>query len=268
MTLAIAPELHAAPGAIEQKLTLLDRLLDAPTTSARVGASADADAATYLAAARQARAASASALAASDPEAAEQHANDGLELVSRALRAAGSAPSQDEAASRYRRTYERTVRFAEAFDRIAREKGPAVVALLDRAQWNAALAEARGLADSGDFARANEHLDRCAADIETALSEARANETLVHELVFATREEAYHYELKRNDSYAMLVDLLERGGERASLAALKRELEHNREVRSEAEALFARGEVDAAVERLERSTEALARALRRSGVGF
>ena len=131
------------------------------------------------------------------------------------------------------------------------------------------LREAQSFAADGRHREANEVLQVAAATVERALSAARDRETLVQELSFQTAAEEFDYELRRNESYEMLVRLLEqREGAAAALQEMRDVVERNRVAREEARDMFARGEADAAILALETRSEAMARVLRRSGLVF
>ena len=99
---------------------------------------------------------------------------------------------------------------------------------------------------------------------------ARDQETLLHELNFSTPEEEYDYEQQRNMSYRMLVKILEskKADNPEGLEKIRTAVERNTIIREEAESLLKRGEVRAAIIRLEEGTESLARVLRMSGLVF
>jgi len=97
----------------------------------------------------------------------------------------------------------------------------------------------------------------------------RRGDTLVRSLNFATKREEYDYEIDRNDTHRMLVNVLleER---RASNPALDRSvrnfLDEAARLRGEAEQQAQKGGFDAAIKTLEDSTRELVRAIRGAGV--
>lgn len=147
--------------------------------------------------------------------------------------------------------------------RISAEKGEAAGGVETTREIERALAEAERLATS-DIASARIALDRGYLVAKAAIGSMRSGDTLVRSLNFATPQEEYHYELDRNDTHLMLVQVLlkDKGG----LPASQQYVENARGLRSQAEATAGRGDHAAAIRLLEDSTRELVRAIRGAGV--
>ena len=93
---------------------------------------------------------------------------------------------------------------------------------------------------------------------------------LLRELSFENLEEEYAYEVERNESYVMIIDLLQKKSatSQASADYVKKMIEANAKKREEAELLVKNGEVEQGITLLEKSTDKLSRALRVSGASF
>lgn len=100
---------------------------------------------------------------------------------------------------------------------------------------------------------------------KASIGSMRSGDTLVRSLSFASKEEEYHYELDRNDTHRMLLDLLAR--KQAGEDSLgKGFVEKAGELRRRAEESARSGNFASAVEMLEGATRELVRAIRSAGV--
>ena len=98
---------------------------------------------------------------------------------------------------------------------------------------------------------------------KVAIGAMRGGDTLVRTLSFANKEEEYLYEVDRNDTHRMLLNLLLEGARAGqSQAAVGRASQ----LRGEAEALARGRDFGGAVRQLEESTRELVRAIRGAGV--
>lgn len=259
------------PEGVARKLKLLETLTRSAKTRARVEQSNNPEAQVHFAAAVSAWKTATVAAADGDMESASTAIGDGYRELTLALRNAEDEPARvQRAARRYDELSGRVFSFAEAFQRIAYEKNdPRIFGLLDQGKLNMLMRDAQSLAARGRHDQANEMLEIAATTVERALSASRDRETLVQQLSFRTRAEEFDYELRRNESYEMLVRLLEqREGAETGLMETRKVLERNATVRIDAREMFTRGEVEEAIIALEAQSAALARVLRRSGLVF
>ena len=259
------------PDSISRKLKLLESLTRSERTRARLEQSDNPDAQAHFTAAVAARESASAAIAAGEGERASAAIATGYREMALALRnAEDEAGKARQAAARYEELSGRVFSFAEAFQRIAHEKNdPRIVDLLDQDELNGLMRKAQLLAADGKHSEANESLQAAAMAVERALAAARDRETLVRELNFQTPAEEFDYELRRNESYELLVRLLEqREGSDTALGEMREVLEQNDITRYEAQEMFVAGEVSAAIAALERRSEEMASVLRRSGLVF
>lgn len=272
---AATGDAHAGRGkeqAVRMKVELLGKLVNESAAAKRVAGSSDAEARELLENAADAWRRSAAALESGQLRVAGRDAERGLaDLADASRRVKDAQREQRLARERYDSLRKRVLSFSEAFSRVLEEKpGEPANRWLDQSKVSRLLDEAEALAREDDHESANLRLEQAANAVETALSEARHQETLLHKLTFETLEDEYNYELQRNDSYALLVDLLGRKSQQAGnrLQNLQRMLGENQTLREDAQDLYERGEVDAAILALEEATQRLARTLRASGVAF
>lgn len=161
--------------------------------------------------------------------------------------------------------------FYDAFERVAREKNNETVdAMLDRNKLKMIMQRADTHYQEGQLALANHELKQAADIVDMALRDARHKDVLLHELNFDSIEDEYIYEIKRNDSYLMLIKLLQekQNVSEASRQFVNKIVSVNEQVIKEAEAYAAKGDKVSAIRILEKSTDKLSRALRMSGASF
>ena len=266
------PQVQARRDALARKLKLLGRLLHDSPAATRIEDSDDQEAQRLLATARDALGEATRRYEDGNLGAAEAQVDDGLMAMTDASRRVADTRRQaQQQRDSYQRLRERVTSFLQAFQRVVAEKqGEPVAALLDEAAVSRETVDAAALAAQGDYAAANQRLKRVAAAIEVALSEARREETLLHELKFDSPEQEYTYEKQRNQAYKLLIELLQakQSVSETALAHMKSMVLQNEQLRSEADALVRSGDTKAAIAKLEKGTESLARALRASGLVF
>lgn len=161
--------------------------------------------------------------------------------------------------------------FSDVFERVAKEKNnPFIDAMLDREKMKKTMDDADALFREGKLALANHRMKQAADMVEGAISHARHKDVLIHELVFDSPKDEYIYEKKRNESYVMLIKLLQekQNGSDASRQYVNKIVAANGGIVTEAELHAADGDNETAIRVLEKGTEKLSRALRLSGAPF
>jgi hypothetical protein len=157
-----------------------------------------------------------------------------------------------------------------AYERIVVEKGADERSAGEtRASIAAKVDEAQSLEKQQKLDRAREVLDQAYLSAKLAIEQLRGGDTLVRHLNFASKEEEYNYEVDRNDTHRMLVDILlqEKLSKSNGVQKLVQQfMTKAGKLRSQAEAQAADGAYDAAVETLELSTREIVRAIRSAGV--
>jgi hypothetical protein len=203
---------------------------------------------------------------------AEGHINEGLKLMTRISRKVKDEDRIERARTElYNQVKDHVDMFVVAFDRIAKEKGEVHINdMLDKDKLDSLLSSADREFMAGDLVMAN-HLMRQAADlVDNALSDARHEDVLLRELSFENLEQEYAYEVQRNESYVMLIDLMQKktAPSQASASYVKKMIAANAMLREEADQLFKQGDLEQGITILERGTDKLSRALRVSGASF
>ncbi|MDH4060754.1 MAG: hypothetical protein OEU94_08070 [Aquincola sp.] len=152
-----------------------------------------------------------------------------------------------------------------AQQRITAEKGNQPEAREATLRIEQSIAQAEKLAAAGQVAQARPLLDRAYLSARVSIEQMRRGDTLVRSLTFSSKREEYAYEIDRNDTHRMMVDLVL--GERRDVGPMvKPLLERAVLLRRDAEAQAQRGEHDAAIRSLEDSTRELVRVIRAGGI--
>jgi hypothetical protein len=129
-------------------------------------------------------------------------------------------------------------------------------------QW---VAQADKLAASGQWAEAKPIIDRAYLTARVSIEQMRRGDTLVRSLTFASKRDEYAYEIDRNDTHRMLVNLV-LADKREATSMMQPLLDKAAGLRKDAEAQAQRGDHDGAVKTLEDSTRELVRAVRAGGI--
>ena len=259
----------ATPQDTASRLGSVQRLLAESSAARKVDESGDPQA-LALKAEAQAHFDKASALyAAGDAEGAEAELREAIRLMTEAARAAHGVPDVTQKQSDdYGQRRESVEALAKAHDRIATEKGldDMNTELQDRVRSGLSASDA--LLAAGDAAAARARLDATYEAVKSSLEKLRGGDTLVRELTFETKADEYLYELDRNDTHEMLVQVLfaEKMESSPMRATAEKFIDNAAALRAEAEAAAAKKKFDVAIELLERSTSELIRAIRSAGV--
>ena len=163
---------------------------------------------------------------------------------------------------------ESTRALLDAQKRIAVEKsaGPRAGELTQRIEL--LMAEATELVRAGRVADGRRTLDQAYLAVKAAIGGMRGGETVVRSLNFANKEEEYRYEIDRNDTHRMLVQVLlkdKRDGAGVD-AMVDQSMAAAAKLRTQAEQEASRRQHDSAVKTLEDSTRELVKAIRSAGV--
>lgn len=252
---------------LERKLSSTATLIESSSGAKQIEASGVAAAAAQRAKARDLHQSAAAALQLGDLE----NANKLLDEASRAMfegvrLAAPQQVTDAKQRSDYSARLESTRALIDAQKRIAAEKGGPRAAEPAR-QAEALVAEAEKLQGAGQLTEARTKLDQAYLIVKAAIGSAREGDTLVRSLHFATPQEEYHYEVDRNDTHRMLVQVLlkdRRGGSADQM--IEQALSASARLRTQAEAEAGRSDHKAAIRTLEESTRELVKAIRAAGV--
>lgn len=268
----LATAVNAEPPAktdVSARLVYVERLLSESSAARKIDDSGNPEAVELKAEARSHFDNARQLAEAGDAVAAEAELGESIRLLTMAAKAAhGDEKVSQKQNDDYQSRRESVTALATAHDRIAKEKGLKDMnrALQSKVEDDLAAADAMLAAGQGDEARAA--LDATYESVKASLEGLRGGDTLVRELKFETKADEYAYELDRNDTHMMLIEvLLAEKMESSPMRATAEKLISDAEsLRSEAEKEADGGRFDEAIELLEQSTKELIRAIRSAGI--
>ena len=152
-----------------------------------------------------------------------------------------------------------------AYQRVASEKNSAGKGASETvAQIEKGVAAAAKLAQAGKYKEGRSELDRAYLVAKVGISNLRSGDTLVRSLNFANKEEECHYEIDRNNTHQMLIEILL--SEKSADGMVQGFITKARELRAKADAAAGGKDYGTAVKLLEESTTELVRAIRGAGI--
>jgi hypothetical protein len=152
-----------------------------------------------------------------------------------------------------------------AYKRVANEKGSGAKGVAETvAQVEKGVAAAAQLAQANKFREGRAELDRAYLVAKAGISGLRSGDTLIRSLNFASKEEEYHYEIDRNNTHQMLIEVLL--SEKKADSMVQGFLAKAKDFRSQAEAAAGKQDYATGVKLLEDSTAELVRAIRSAGI--
>jgi hypothetical protein len=195
--------------------------------------------------------------------------NRSVKLMFEAIKAATPASmTEDKKKVDYGKRKESVTALRAAFNRIADETGDSEARRLVDQQLSHLIARADGLLATGDYSGAQVEIDKAYHLLKVSIEAKRAGQTLVRSLQFESKEEEYLYEIDRNDTHLILIDLLvdEKSKSENTRKEMDKFVEQAIQLRQQADAYAEQDEFVAAIELLEQSTRQLLRAIRITGV--
>lgn len=156
----------------------------------------------------------------------------------------------------------------DAHRRIATEKGQTRQLQAVNRQVEPLIEQARQQVAAGEVTQARAALDQAYGAVRASIQLLRGGDTLVRSLNFASKAEEFSYELDRNDTHRMLMQLLlrERAPNPGTDQMIEQASAESLRLRQQAQAQAARQQHADAVLSLEASTRELVRAIRAAGV--
>jgi tetratricopeptide (TPR) repeat protein len=270
--LLLTGDVHAEsdkPQDTAAKLGYVQRLLTESSAAKKVEQSGNAQALEMKAEA-QARFDRATELhEAGDVDAAEIELRESIRLLTEAARTTqGESTVTPKQSNDYGQRRDSVEALAKAHDRIATEKGLDDMNRELQAKVADDLSASDALLEEGNAGEARAMLDATYEAVKSSLETLRGGDTLVRELNFETKEDEYLYELDRNDTHQMLVQVLfaEKMESSPMRATAEGFIDTASGLRTDAETAAAKKNYEEAIELLEKSTRELIRAIRSAGV--
>ena len=252
---------------LERKLGSTATLIDSSTAAKQIEASGIREATERRAKARELHAKAGEALRAGDLDGSAKLLDESSRAFIEAVRLAKPEQVADaKQRNDYQARVESTRALLDAQKRIAAEKNQARAGETTR-QVEGMIAEAERQAQAGRLPEARRTIDQAYLTVKAAIGSMRGGETVVRSLNFATPAEEYHYEIDRNDTHRMLVDMLLKEKRGSGMDAMvDQAVASAAQLRTRAEAEAARKDHPAAIKTLEESTRELVKAIRAAGV--
>ncbi len=126
---------------------------------------------------------------------------------------------------------------------------------------------AKGEFNNGQMVKAMEQVNAAYLSIKLSVMRLREGDTLVRELHFETSQDEYKYELERNRTHKILVEVVLKEKLSPQMSMLmKIPMAKAEELRAEAVQQAEGGDYEKAIETLEQSTQQIIRAIRMAGV--
>ncbi len=251
---------------LESRLAAVGVLIEKSTAAKQIDASGDTRAAAQRQRAREVHRQAQRAFDAGDLQRASVLLPEASMLMFEAVRLAAPEKVMAEKARNDFDSRRESVRsLLAAQRRIAAEKPDMPGAKEASRTVERLLAEAQALAETDNLAQARARLDEAYLAAKASISSMRTGDTLVRTLKFDSKEDEYHYEVDRNDTHRMLVQLLIEN-KRGADANVGRAVERAAGLRSQADSAAARGAHVEAIKLLEDSTGELVRAIRNAGI--
>ncbi|HET9821913.1 MAG TPA: hypothetical protein VFQ16_08815 [Burkholderiaceae bacterium] len=252
--------------ALERRARSVATLIESSSAARQIDASGVAAARAKRDNARLVHREAAAALAAGDNAAATRLLEKATEEMMAGVRL---AKPEQVVGEKERRDFDLRLDSARALlaaqQRITAEKGHQPEAREATLRIEQSIAQAEQLAAAGQVSQARPVLDRAYLTARVSIEQMRRGDTLVRSLNFANRREEYAYEIDRNDTHRMMVDLVL--AEKRDIGPMvKPLLERAVLLRREAEAQAQRGDHASAIRSLEDSTRELVRVIRAGGI--
>jgi hypothetical protein len=270
---ANAPRAVRPPEDAEQlgrRLSSVEKLIEVSSAAKQVEASANPEAQAMRVQAREMRLKALDAYKAGDlPNATRLLDQAAKQMFEGARLGAPAQLSGDKKKRDFDSKLESVKALVAAQKRISVEKKLGAKGTEATNRLDAQMAEAITLSNAGKVDQARALLDQVYYTTKVVIEGLREGDTLVRSLEFTTKEDEYLYEVDRNDTHKMLIEVLLKE-KRASNTSLddkvKESLEKAASLRNEADGAATKKEFEAAIKLLETSTKELVRAIRAAGI--
>jgi len=266
-----SPRVPAEKSVVDQKMLLVENMAYRSIAAKTIAESGDSEAIAALDKAKGLIEDAKKAGAGGQYQEADDRLNQALKLINdHATRLTRTSVGAARAKVLFERRRHAVETFLSAYERVSSDPKADVSRLpKEHTAWIAEkLAEADALAAKGQYEKAQEPLEAAYERTRGLIRSMRAGQTLTRSLNFATAEEEYQYELKRNDSHFALLEFAI--VEKTPLGSVVERIHQNRDkartVREAAEAKAKKGDYPGAIAELNSSTEILLQAIRMSGI--
>lgn len=252
-------------GQVERRLQSVKTLIESSSAARQIEASGNAEAQAQRNKARQLWRHAEEALGAGDLRSATSLLDYATRQIFEGVRLlAGEREKTENLAVALAARVESARALLAAHKRISTEK-PGADSAGTAKRIEGMLEEARAHLAAQRYGEARPLVDQAYLMAKASIGAMRGGETLVRSLTFASKEEEFHYEIDRNDTHRMLLQILvqKQAGDAGAGRAF---VERAAELRRDADAAGKRGDYVNAIRLLEDATRELVRAIRGAGV--
>ncbi len=268
--LASATALAQAPDQVERRVQSVATLIETSSAARQIDSSGVAAAREKRDNARLMHREAAAALRAGDASMASELLDQAAREMMLGVRLAKPEQVAEEKAKRdFDSRMESARALAAAQRRITQEKAAGAQAQQASLSIERQIGEAQKLAAQNRYEEARPVLDRAYLTARVSIEAMRRGDTLVRSLQFASKREEYDYEIDRNDTHRMLINMLLSDRKDASglmPSGMQTFVDKAQALRGQAEASAQGGDHAGAIKLLEDSTRELVRAIRSGGV--
>jgi hypothetical protein len=253
----------------EQKATFVEHLVTKSVAVATIESSGDASAVANLEKARTLVTDARKELDGGDFKVANEILDEALAIVNKETRRLSKTRvGEKRTQEAYDRRLQSVKTFLEAYERVGGEENRTAAIDAEIKRINNLVGQAEAIAADGRIEEAKSVLDQAYLATRSNIKGLRQGTTLTRSLNFETAEEEYAYEIDRNESHFMLLNLaLQRQPVAGSMMGRIDDLRGSaKQHRSGAESHAAKGAYAPAIDSLNQSTGALLKAIRMTGL--
>jgi ElaB/YqjD/DUF883 family membrane-anchored ribosome-binding protein len=271
MVLCVPGSALAAPGAeqLEKDIQFVHRMVNESEAAKKIASDTNEEAKTLQQQANDLLQQARDALKAGDTTKTSQLLGQAKLTMFQAMRSVGGEVKSQKQQDDFQRRWESADSLLQAHNRYAEENKLNGDAVKTAQYVEETLRKARQEFASGKRDSASQMVEDAYLSIKLSLTRLRTGQTVVSALNFANKEEEYRYELDRNDTHKMLVQVVlkEKLDANPGLARLvDMNMKIADDLRSQALDQAEQGDFDAAVKTLENSTGQIIRAIRAAGI--
>ncbi|MEO5371485.1 MAG: hypothetical protein H7833_15565 [Magnetococcus sp. DMHC-1] len=257
-------KLGQGPDAVQARLNTVTTLIEKSSGARLISSSRQPEAEAYREEARALRNQAEEAFKKGDHASAHALLGKATQAMFEAVRKAdGGATVREKQHVDFDRRKESVKVLLGAYKRISQEKGKGGEGI---SKVETLMQEATAMHQSGKLEESRAKLDESYITAKVGIEKLRKGDTLVRSLHFATKEEEYHYEVDRNDTHQMLVNMLLKNQSESVRKDAQASVERAQGLRKEAEKQAEGRAYEKAIDTLEQSTKELVQAIRKAGI--
>jgi len=264
-----APKAEATKESVGRRLESVNTLIEKSSAAKQVDSAGNGDSAQRRERARALHKEATAAYEAGDYPKASNLLDEAAKAMIGSVRKAEPAQVVEDKKQRdFNNRLDSVKALQDALKRVSSEKKAGAKGAEASKKVDELVKEAVLLRDGGQVEKGRVVLDQAYLTAKLAVQNLRQGDTLVRELKFESKEEEYKYEVDRNDTHQMLIQVLVEGkGPGASQDPMVADrVKAADALRKEAEALAAKGDFEGAIKKLDDSTRELVKGIRASGI--